>query len=61
MVTEELKMTIAQNCSGYRPRNTYVSMSMGFIEESCNNCANFIRGKCTKGLLSEIQREITNN
>ena len=61
MVSEELKMTVAQNCSGYRPRNTIISMSMGTLSESCNNCANFIHGKCSKGLFTEIERELTYN
>jgi hypothetical protein len=61
MVSEELKMTVAQNCSGYRPRSVYLSMSMGTLSESCNNCANFINGKCAKGLFNEIEREITTN
>ncbi|MFA6941335.1 MAG: hypothetical protein WCQ54_10200 [Clostridiaceae bacterium] len=61
MVSEELKMTVAQNCSGYRPRSVFLSMSMGTLSESCNNCANFIHGKCAKGLFTEIEREITHN
>lgn len=61
MVSNELKMVVAKNCSGYEPKHAVTMLSMGTLSESCNNCKNFIKGKCNKGLFDEIKESITRN
>ncbi|MFD3155302.1 hypothetical protein ACFIJ5_00075 [Haloimpatiens sp. FM7330] len=61
MVSNELKMRVAQNCSGYRSRNVSFMSSMTELAESCNNCANFVRGKCVKNLFDEVREQIREN
>ena len=47
MVSSELKMRVAQNCPGYR--NVYPSFTSNILSnESCDICANYVRGKCIK-------------
>lgn len=54
MVSNSMKMIVAQNCVGYNPKYTIASLSMLSNSESCSNCKNFIGGKCTKGLFDEV-------
>lgn len=61
MVSNELKMRIAQNCSGYESRNSGFLSSMTQLSESCDNCKNFVRGKCVKDLFDEVREEIRQN
>lgn len=61
MASEIEKMTVAQNCSGYDPRNAGVMSSMGSLSESCSNCANFVRGKCVKNLYDDISNTLKIN
>ncbi len=61
MVSNELKMRIGQNCPGYVSRNTSFMSSSTELAESCNNCANFVRGKCIKDLFDKIREEIRQN
>ncbi|MCY6485921.1 hypothetical protein OW763_16555 [Clostridium aestuarii] len=61
MVSNEMKMVIAQNCQEYEAKYGISMLSMGTLSESCNNCKNFIKGKCTKGLFDEIMETIRRN
>jgi len=61
VISSELKMRVAQNCPGYHPRYIFSSMSMGTSSESCNNCVNFVRGKCSKNLFDDIKETIRIN
>lgn len=54
MVSNELKMRVAQNCLGYNNRNYLSMMSMIESRESCNYCKNYVRGQCEKNLFDEI-------
>jgi hypothetical protein len=61
MISSEMKSIVAQNCPGYEPRYALSMMSMGMLSESCDNCANFVRGHCVKDLLDEIKEKIERN
>lgn len=61
MASEMEKMAVAQNCSGYEPRNAAVMSSMGSLSESCNNCSNYIRGKCVKNLFDYVSSTLRFN
>lgn len=55
------KMIIAQNCFEYEPKYIISLLSMGVLSESCNNCQNYIKGNCNKGLIDEIMETINRN
>lgn len=55
MVSSELKMMVAQNCSGYSSRLALFMESIGNLSGSCSNCSNYIRGRCVKGLFDDIR------
>ncbi len=59
--SHQIKSIVAQNCPGYNPRNSWGLMSLGNISETCDTCANFIRGKCIKDLFDDIASNITVN
>jgi hypothetical protein len=61
MVTNEIKMKVAENCPGYHSRFLFSSMSLGTFSTSCSNCVNFVRGKCTKNLYDGIRETIRVN
>lgn len=61
MLGYNLKSIIAQNCPGYESRFAVSVMSMGSIAESCDTCANFVRGKCRKDLFDSVKEKITIN
>lgn len=61
MITNEIKMRVAENCPGYQSRSLFSSMSLGTSSESCSNCVNFVRGKCIKNLFDEISETIRVN
>ncbi|MBU3210681.1 hypothetical protein [Clostridium algidicarnis] len=62
MRKDELKSVIGENCPGYEPRYGLSLMSMGgHLSPSCDNCSNFVRGKCFKGLYDPIKNMINNN
>jgi hypothetical protein len=50
MIGSEMKNIIAENCEAYEPKYKIVTMSVGRLSESCGNCTNFKREKCSKGL-----------
>lgn len=55
------KMVVAQNCLEYYPKYIISLLSMSALSESCNNCQNYIKGDCTKGLFNEIMETINRN
>lgn len=61
MVSNEIKMRVAPNCSCYNNRNCFSMMSMRESRESCNSCKNFVGGKCDKDLIDEVYSRIRLN
>ncbi len=62
MVSSEIKMRVAQNCHGYRPRYGLEFMSsITYVSESCNSCSNYVRGKCVVELFDEVRETIRGN
>ena len=55
MVSSELKMMVAQNCSYYNRRYALSMESLGNLSESCSNCSNYVRGRCVKDLFDDIR------
>lgn len=58
MVSNEIKSRIAQNCSFYNERSYYPDKILIQLEESCNNCSNFVRGRCVKDVFDSIYENI---
>lgn len=56
-----MKNIIAENCYGFETKFDLLTMSVGRINTSCNNCINFKGEKCAKGLYSGIKDAISNN
>ncbi|MBE6043494.1 hypothetical protein [Clostridium thermopalmarium] len=61
MICDSTKMIIAQNCIGYEPKYIISLLSMTSLSESCNNCQNYIRGNCIKGLFDDMVETIKRN
>ncbi|KGM94004.1 hypothetical protein Z968_12250 [Clostridium novyi A str. 4552] len=61
MISNSMKMIVAQNCVAYDPKYTIASLSMLSTSESCSNCKNFIGGRCTKDLFDEVIDAIGRN
>ncbi|QGU93791.1 hypothetical protein GOM49_00375 [Clostridium bovifaecis] len=61
MISNSTKMVIAQNCLGYNPKYIISLLSMATLSESCNNCQNYVKGNCTKGLFDEMMETIKRN
>ena len=61
MISSELKMMVAQNCSSYEGKSAIFMSSLGSLSESCSNCSNYIREKCSKNLFDEIKETIQIN
>ena len=62
MVTNEMKMRVAQNCHGYRSKyDLQLINSITYESESCSSCINYVREKCTEGLFDEIREIIRVN
>lgn len=61
MISNSTKMVIAQNCLGYNPKYIISLLSMASLSESCNNCQNYVKGNCTKGLFDEMMETIKRN
>lgn len=57
-LTNEIKQRIAQNCSFYNERSYYTDKNLLQLDQSCNNCNNFVRGHCTKEVLDDIYANI---
>lgn len=58
---ERIKKIIAENCFGYEPYSILNLYSMADLSPSCENCLNFVEGKCEKGLFDGIRERITMN
>ncbi|MEG1257281.1 hypothetical protein [Clostridium sp.] len=54
MISNEIKSRVAQNCSFYNERSYYQDKLLMQLEQSCNNCENFVRGKCIKNVFYDI-------
>ena len=55
MVSNEMKMRVAQNCQEYRSKHDLELInSISYESESCNDCVNYISERCTQGLFDEI-------
>lgn len=62
MYKDELKSIIGENCPGYEPESKLSFISMGGpLSPSCDNCVNFVKGKCFKGLYDPIKDMIKIN
>ncbi|GAA0117685.1 hypothetical protein [Clostridium senegalense] len=61
MISNEVKMRVAQNCPGYSCRHTYSLMSFVESSQSCSTCKNYIRGKCIKDLFDDVYGKIRVN
>lgn len=56
-----MKNVIAENCNEFETKFDLLTMSVGRINASCNNCANFKGERCSKGLYDGIREIISNN
>ncbi|KAJ49780.1 hypothetical protein CTM_21326 [Clostridium tetanomorphum DSM 665] len=55
-------MVVAENCEGYEPiASVFVSDIGSNITDSCENCENFVKGKCIKNLFDPIKERIYRN
>lgn len=62
MRLQELKMVVAENCDEYNPVNHDFISQMGVtLSETCDNCKNFIDGRCIKNLFDPIKEAINRN
>ena len=62
MVSNEIKIRVAQNCHGFRTSYfTELVSSITFGSENCSSCVNYVRGICTKELFQEIREIIRVN
>ena len=62
MVSNEIKMRVAENCHKYKPRYYMGLMnSISYGSESCVSCVNYVKEKCTQGLFQEIMETIMLN
>lgn len=58
MVSNEVKMRVAQSCHKYRSTHDLELINkITYEAESCNSCINYVRESCRAGLFDEI-REI---
>ena len=61
MVSSEIKMMVAQNCSGYTSRSATIVARLGNLSESCSNCSYYVGERCIKGLFQDIRDAIKIN
>lgn len=61
MFSNVTNMRVAQNCMEYSAKSIISLLSVSVLSESCDNCQNYIKGKCTKGLFYEIMEIINRN
>lgn len=61
MISNSMKMLVAQNCDNYNPKYILSLLSMSSLSESCSNCQNYVNGKCTKESFDEIMETINRN
>lgn len=55
-------MVVAENCDEYNPVNHDFISQMGVtLSETCDNCKNFINGRCIKNLFDPIKEAINRN
>lgn len=61
IISREIKCIIAQSCPKYIVKDNMSIMNLSNISQSCNNCVNFVYGKCKKGLFNEIKKTVELN
>lgn len=61
MIDSEMKNIIAESCYGFEAKFDLITMAVGRMDASCNNCINFKGEKCSKGLYDGIREAINNN
>lgn len=61
MLNNEINSIVAENCEEYRPRCREIARGVGRMRNSCGNCVNFKREKCSKGLHDGIKELIRFN
>ncbi|MFA9398564.1 MAG: hypothetical protein ACERKV_09900 [Clostridiaceae bacterium] len=61
MLSEELKMVVAENCFEYSPISELCFISVANLSQSCSNCQNYKRDKCQKDLYDDIKSKIITN
>lgn len=61
MISNRNEMFAAQNCDEYESKYLLNLLNASNISSSCNSCANYTKGKCTKGLFDEIVEIIRRN
>ena len=62
MYKDQLKSIIGENCPGYDARYGSSMISMGgALSNSCDNCSNFVRGRCIKDLYDYMKNLINTN
>lgn len=61
MIHSEIKNIVAENCNAYETKFKIINMSVGRLNESCNNCINFRNDKCLKDLFNEMKDMVSLN
>ena len=62
MVSNEIKMRVAQNCLRYKTGyDLGLINSITYTSESCSSCVSYVKEKCTEGLFDEIREIIRVN
>lgn len=61
MLNNEINSIVAENCDEYEPRRRETTKSVGMLSNSCRNCINYKREKCSKGLHDGIKELISFN
>ncbi len=61
MISNELKMVVAQNCTEYESKYLISLLSMSNFSGSCDSCQNYMKGKCTRELFDDIMGIIKRN
>lgn len=61
MISNEVKMVVAQNCNEYESKYLISLISMSNFSGSCDSCISYMKGKCSKELFDEIMEIIRRN
>jgi hypothetical protein len=61
MISNGIKMVVAQNCTGYESKYLISFFSMSNLSESCDSCQSYMKGICAKELFDEMVEIIKRN
>jgi hypothetical protein len=61
MISNQMRSIIAESCPGFEEKYIVSMLSMGNLAQSCNDCANFANGRCTKDLFNSLKEKIERN